>query len=187
MPGAKTADNRRKALHLLREIGQTVGIALVIVLATRAWVAESYWIPTVSMEPTLRVNDRFMARKLMYNLDRIKHGDIVVFYSPLEPHKKLIKRVIGLPNEEITIRHGQVYINGQPTRESYTKYVDESRRGFPRDDLGPIIVPAQMLFVMGDNRDNSYDSRFWGFLPAENVIGKALIRYWPLWRATVFP
>jgi signal peptidase I len=139
------------------------------------------------MEPTIHINDRFIARKLLYDLEAVERGDIVVFRSVLDPKEELVKRVVALPHEEIWIHRGQVYIDRQPLQEPYIQHIDPVRGGFPRDELGPIVVPPQMLFVMGDNRDDSFDSRFWGFLPADNVIGEAVVRYWPPWRVALFP
>jgi signal peptidase I len=124
------------------------------------------------MEPTLKVGDRLYIEKLT---EEVKRGDIIVFKSTPESNlnEDLIKRVIGLPGETVEVKDGIVYIDGQPLDEPY-----EAEK--PDKDFAPLKVPEGQLFVMGDNRNNSFDSRGWGTLPKENVIGKAIIKYYPL-------
>lgn len=154
----------------------TIVIAVCLSLGIRTYVAEAMWIPSESMAPTLKIGDHLLIDKLLYKISGIKRGDIIVFNPPQAANlddKVLIKRVIALPGETIAIKNGLVYINGMPLNEPYI---------FEKaiHDFGPYIVPNDAVFVMGDNRNNSYDSRSWGALPVNNIIGKAELRYYPL-------
>lgn len=153
----------------------TVVIALVLSLTVHTYVAEGRWIPSESMVPTLKVHDRLIVDKVSYKIHDINRGDIVVFTPPPAVHKNddLIKRVIGLPGETVLMKDGLVYIDGSPLTEEYA--VEKNKSNF-----GPFKVPEDCVFVMGDNRDNSYDSRFWGPLPVKNILGRAAFRYYPL-------
>ncbi len=160
------------------EVLQTIGLSVVLAFGIRHFVAEARYIPSGSMLPTLEVNDRLVVEKISYRFNAPERGDIVVFWPPdsLTPPGKrrdaFIKRVIGLPGEEVTIRDGQVFINGEALVEDYIQA--------PPDYLwGPERVPEDHYLVLGDNRNSSYDSHAWGFLPAENIIGKATVRFWP--------
>ncbi|HHJ00597.1 MAG TPA: signal peptidase I, partial [Candidatus Aerophobetes bacterium] len=104
---------------------------------------------------------------------------------PLNPRKDFVKRVIGLPEDEIEIKDKKVYVNGKLLTESYVMHEDLRERGFPRDEYGPVQVPDNSLFVLGDNRDTSDDSRYWGFVPAENIIARAFLVYWPPWHVKI--
>lgn len=140
-------------------------------------VAEARYIPSGNMEPTLQINDRLIINKWSYYFQDPQRGDIVVFY-PTETLKQqnfkdaFIKRIIGMPGDKVEIKDGQVYINDQPLAETYIKEP-------PDYTFEPVTVPPDSYFVLGDNRNNSYDSRYWGFVPRENIIGKAVKRYWP--------
>jgi signal peptidase I len=155
---------------------KTVGLSLMFAFGFRTLVAESRYVASGSMLPTLEVNDRLLIDKLSYRWSNPERGDIVVF-SPTEALKQqnvkdtLIKRVIGLPGEKVEIKAGRVYINDRVLRE---KYIVEKLAY----QWGPVTVPANSYLVMGDNRDNSYDGRYWGFVPRENIIGKAVVRFW---------
>lgn len=159
----------------------TLVFALILALVIRTFVAEARWIPSESMLPTLNIGDRLIIDKVSFHISGIKRGDIIVFKAP--PASKLddvlIKRVIGLPGDNVTIKSGLVYINHQPIDEPY-----EMEK--PRGDYEALTVPENSLFVMGDNRNNSFDSRFWGVVPEELIIGKALARYYPFTNATFF-
>lgn len=159
---------------ILREWVITIVIAVVLSLVVRTYIAEARWIPSESMLPTLKVGDHLVIDKAYYRLNGIDRGDIVVFQAPptAQGEDDLIKRVIGLPGEKIAIKEGIVYINDQPLDESY---IFEK----PNTDFKAINIPENKVFVMGDNRNNSYDSRYWGTLPMENIIGKAIILYYP--------
>ena len=158
----------------------TLAIALILALLIRGYLAESRYIPSVSMEPTLTPGDRIVVEKLSYRFHPPQPGDIVVFHTPLplqaigyEPEQAFIKRVIGVAGQTVAVKGGRVYRDGQPIIENY---IAEA----PQYNLEEITVPEGMLFVMGDNRNNSNDSHIWGFLPLPNLIGRANLRFWPL-------
>lgn len=161
--------------------GVTLVFAVLLALGIRAYVAEARWIPSESMLPTLKIGDRLIIDKVSFHFSGISRGDMIVFEAP--PASKLeevlIKRVIGLPGDTVAIENGLVYINGQPLDEPY-----ELEK--PRGDYKAITVPENSLFVMGDNRNNSYDSRFWGVVSEELIIGKAVARFYPFSNATFF-
>jgi signal peptidase I len=155
---------------------KTVGLSLVFAFGIRTLVAEPRYVASGSMLPTLEINDRLMVDKLSYHWSNPERGDIIVF-SPTETLKRqnlkdtFIKRLIGLPGEKVEIKEGRVYINDQLLRE---KYIAEKLIY----QWGPVTVPPNSYLVMGDNRDNSYDGRYWGFVPRDNIIGKAVVRFW---------
>ncbi|HEX3033282.1 MAG TPA: signal peptidase I [Bacillota bacterium] len=158
----------------------TLAVAIVLALVIKTYVAEARWIPSGSMEPTLQIGDYLIVDKLYVKYSGIDRKDIVVFNPPAESDKQevMIKRVIGLPGDEILIKEGIVYANGKPLEEPY-----EMEK--PRADFGPVKVPAGSYFLMGDNRNNSYDSRFWGVVPQKNIIGRAVVKYFPFNHAKV--
>jgi len=158
-----------------RETIETVLWALVLALILRYFVVQAFWIPSGSMIPTLVPGDRVLVSKFWYHFQPPKRGQIVVFKYPLDPKRDFIKRVIGLPGEVVSMEEGVVYIDGEPLAEPYVKNHDSF-------NMKPVKVPENAYFVMGDNRPNSQDSRFWGFVPKENLIGPAFFRYWPLSR-----
>ncbi|MBC7190431.1 signal peptidase I [Candidatus Aerophobetes bacterium] len=169
----------------VREIIETLVIALVIAFLVRTFIVQTFWIPSGSMEPTLLVGDRIMAYKIFYGIDKAQRGDIVIFKFPLDPHKDFVKRVIALPGETVEIKDKKVYINGKRLFEPYAFYSEKRNIGFPRDEYGPVKVPPDSLFVLGDNRDSSEDSRYWGYVPKENIVGKVFLIYWPPWRIKI--
>ncbi|MDX2097548.1 MAG: signal peptidase I [Leptolyngbyaceae cyanobacterium bins.59] len=156
---------------------KTIGLSIVLALGIRTFVAEARWIPSGSMEPTLQVDDRLIVDKLSYRFNSPQRGDIVVF-APTDTLREqkfkdaFIKRVIGLPGEKVEIKGGRVYINGKPIREQYI--ADR-----PTYSWGPEVVPPNSYLVLGDNRNNSYDSHYWGFVPRDRIIGRAVVRFWP--------
>lgn len=163
-----------------RENVQIVAIALVLALVIRLFIAEPRYIPSDSMVPTLHIGDRLVVEKVSYFFRPPATGDIVVFDPPPQlqelgyaPDKAFIKRVIGTPGDVVQIENGTVYLNGQPLHEDY---IAEP----PAYDLLPVQVPDNEYFVMGDNRNNSNDSHVWGFLPKENIIGRAVFRFYPI-------
>ena len=158
-----------------RETIETVLWALVLALILRYFVVQAFWIPSGSMIPTLIPGDRVLVSKFWYHFQPPKRGQIIVFKYPLDPKRDFIKRVIGHPGEVVSLEEGVVYIDGEPLAEPYVKNHDSY-------NMEPIKVPEKSYFVMGDNRPNSQDSRFWGFVPKENLIGPAFFRYWPLSR-----
>ena len=159
------------------EVAKTLATAAVLAFGIRTFVAEARYIPSASMQPTLQINDRLIIEKMSYRFTEPQRGDVVVF----EPTDILvrqnykdafIKRVIGLPGETIEVKGGIVYVDGNSIQE---KYIAEE----PNYNYGPEKVPADSYLVLGDNRNNSYDSHYWGFVPSDKLIGKALVRFWP--------
>lgn len=167
----------KKEENALVEIIKTLGTAAILAFGIRAFVAEARYIPSSSMEPTLQINDRLIIEKISYRFHSPERGDVVVF-SPTAKLKEqnfkdaFIKRVIGLPGETVEVKGGKVYINGQALREKYIEQV-------PEYQYGPVVVPEGQYLVLGDNRNNSYDSHYWGFVPKDNLIGRAMVRFWP--------
>lgn len=175
-------DNNSRQEHessWIGELGRTIGLSIILALGIRTFVAEARWIPSESMVPTLQKYDKLIVDKLSYHFTDPQRGDIVVF-SPTDNIKKdnpdlkdaFIKRVIGLPGDKVEVKGGRVYINDQPRRENY---IEEK----PQYQYGPVTVPADSYLVLGDNRNNSYDSHFWGFVPRDHIIGHAIVRFWP--------
>jgi signal peptidase I len=175
---------RRAAAHLRRQVVEWVlliGLAVVIALVVKAFLIQAFYIPTGSMEPTLDVNDRVLVNKLAYRLGDPERGDIIVFDAPREARtddvQELIKRVIGLPGETIESRDGRIYIDGQLLEEPYLTDVNRDNLGEP---IAPIVIPEGQYFVMGDNRSNSQDSRFFGTISEDDIVGRAFVRIWPI-------
>ena len=159
------------------EAAKTIVTAAILAFGIRTFVAEARYIPSSSMEPTLLINDRLIIEKISYHLHDPKRGDIVVF----NPTKALqernfkdafIKRVIGLPGDTIQVKNGIVYVNGGALSENYIAQK-------PEYNYGPVTVPPGQYLVLGDNRNNSYDSHYWGFVPKDKFIGRAFVRFWP--------
>ena len=140
----------------------------------RPFVMEAFWIPSGSMIPTLQVNDRVLGNKFIYRFTEPERGDVVVFESVESSDQDLIKRVVGLPGDEIAVRSGKLFVNGEPQKEPYTNTKLPDRSFFARTK-----VPKDHVFVMGDNRANSADSRVFGPLPEKNIEGEAFLRFWP--------
>lgn len=197
------AAEQRGWLWQQRENIMTVAFALVLAFGIRTFIAEARWIPTESMVPTLEVGDRLVVEKISYRFGDPQRGDIVVFYPPRTDRKDAyIKRLIGLPGDRVEIRLNEgVYINGELIEETYINelpntsgYADDIRTlndltwypHAPEDGDEPIEVPSGHYFVLGDNRNNSQDSHVWGFLPAENIIGRTVFRFWPIPRVSGF-
>ena len=183
----------------VREYFESIVIAVILALFIRTFVVQAFKIPTGSMEENLLIGDHLLENKFIVGptatgLERallpvtsIKRGDVIVFKYPEEPDRDFIKRVIGLPGEAIEVREKKVYVNGRALDEPYAHYLlpvstpsefHEVTSFDVRERYGPVTVPPDHYFVMGDNRDNSQDSRYWGFLPRDFVKGKALIIYW---------
>lgn len=147
--------------------------AAVLSLIIITFVVQAFYIPSGSMEPTLMVNDRILVAKFLYRFEPIARGDVIVFRYPLNPQRDFVKRVIGLPGNQAQLKEGVVYIDGQRISEKgYTIKPDYG-------NYGPVTVPRGDYFVLGDNRNNSEDSRFFGYVPRANIIGKAIFIYWP--------
>lgn len=176
--GVLPASWRRSVLETLDATIFAAVLSLVII----TFVVQAFYIPSGSMEPTLQVGDRILVSKFSYRLGPIRRGDIIVFRFPLSPTRDFVKRVVALPGETVELREGLVLINGKPLSELYPTPLPGGERACT-SSYGPKRVPEGQYFVLGDNRCNSEDSRFFGFVPAQNVVGKALLIYWPLQRA----
>jgi len=178
LPGNGT-DSGSQPWQKIWENIRVLAIALGIAFLIRAFLAEPRYIPSDSMLPTLEVGDRVVVEKISYHFHPPTQGDIIVFEPPpqlqllgYKPNQAFIKREIGEPQQTVTVQNHQVYINDIPLTENY---IAEP----PNYELSPVTVPEGGLFVMGDNRNNSNDSHIWGFLPQQNVIGRAVFRFWP--------
>ena len=161
---------------------ETIVVALVLALIIRAFFLQVFWIPSGSMEPTLDIGDRIVVNKVVYNFRHPRRFEIIVFRAvPAmgEEKKDLIKRVVGLPGETLEVKDGAININGQVVAENHTMNQDYA-------NYGPVTIPDDSYFVMGDNRPASADSRYWGFLPKKKIIGKAFLRLWPLTKFGLF-
>ncbi len=177
----------------LRENVEAIVVAIILALFIRTFVVQAFKIPSGSMKETLQIGDHILVSKFIYGVKLpfvnktiipIKdpdREDIVVFKFPEDPDKDFIKRVVGLPGDVIEIRDKRLYVNQKPLKGDYAVYKESHiiPPGMqPRDNFGPETVPPNSLFVMGDNRDHSYDSRFWGFVGMEALRGKAFMIYW---------
>ncbi|QOV22105.1 signal peptidase I [Anabaenopsis elenkinii] len=182
----------------LAELARTVVLSIVLALSIRTFVAEARWIPSGSMEPTLNGTpdqwkaDKIIVDKLKYRFSQPQRGDIVVF-SPTktlqeeEYNDAFIKRIVALPEEKVELKDGQVYINNQPLEEinylspTQRTEIDVCMSASQQAYLAqPQTIPPDSYLVLGDNRNSSYDSRCWGVVPRENIIGRAVLRFWPL-------
>ena len=160
-----------------RETIETVLWALVLALILRTFIIQAFWIPSGSMIPTLEPGDRVLVLKFWYSLPRMepKRGQIAVFKYPVDPRRDFVKRIIGLPGDTVEIKQGIVFVNGNEIIEPYVKNPDSYY-------MDPLVVPDRSYFCLGDNRPNSQDGRFWGFVPRNFFRGPAVFRYWPLSR-----
>ncbi|MFC1798191.1 signal peptidase I [Thermodesulfobacteriota bacterium] len=190
-PLEKEEQNKKKSS--LRENIEAIVIAVILALFIRTFIVQAFKIPSGSMKPTLLIGDHILVNKFIYGIKipfwrktivpikDPKRGDIVVFKFPEDPSKDFIKRVIGIAGDVVEIRDKKVYINHKPFDDKYGFYQESPTRvtGLSaQDNFGPVTVPKDMFFVMGDNRDHSYDSRFWGFVELDALKGKAFIVYW---------
>jgi signal peptidase I len=180
---------------VLREYTESLVIAIVLALFVRTWVFQAFKIPTGSMEHNLLIGDHLIVNKMIFapvlsGFERailpdrpIQRRDIIVFKYPKDPDRDFIKRVIGLPGDRVELHRKTVYVNGQPLTEPYAEFLEPPSTSGPphvddvREEYGPVTVPTDQYFMMGDNRDNSEDGRYWGFLPASYVKGEALFIY----------
>lgn len=183
-PGGKSRRSRSSVRNVIEWIA-IIAAALIVAVIIKTFLLQAFYIPSESMEPTLKPQDRVLVNKLSYKLHAVHRGDIVVFKRPPSEAgdptiKDLIKRVIGLPGETIEERGGQVYINGQELKEPYLP------AGTVTNTLPPTKVGPGQYFVMGDNRTNSKDSRFIGTIPRSLIVGRAFIRVWPLSKIRLF-
>ncbi|MBQ7456400.1 MAG: signal peptidase I [Desulfovibrio sp.] len=178
-------DKKEKNKSVIRDFIEAIGIALILAIIIRTFVIQAFKIPSESMLDTLLVGDQLIATKFAYGLkypfthkyiyrgDDPKRGDIIIFEYPENPDIDFIKRVIGVPGDVIEVRDKQLYRNGEPVKESYVIFKEPDQIRPVRDNFGPITVPKGEYFVMGDNRDNSHDSRFWGCIKREAIRAKA--------------
>jgi len=175
----------------IKEYVEPIFIAVLIALLIRTLFLQAFKIPSGSMEPTLRIGDYLLVNEFIYGIripytgirlfpyEKPKRGDVIVFIYPVDPSKDFIKRVIGTEGERVQILHDKIYINDKPIPDPWGHFKKEGPMEHLRgtQNFGPVVVPKDSFFVMGDNRDNSADSRFWGFVPIKDVLGKAFIIY----------
>ncbi|MGI6449355.1 MAG: signal peptidase I [Desulfitobacteriia bacterium] len=152
-----------------------IAVAFVLSIVIRNFVIDTRIVPTGSMLPTIQLQDRLIVDRIFYKFDSFQRGDIIVFEAPESAQEDLdlVKRLIGLPGEKVEIKNGKVFINDQALYEPYI-------RETPDYDYGPVTVPPNSYFMLGDNRRESKDSHIWGFLPKDKILGKVWVRYWPL-------
>ncbi len=195
---------KEKRKSNIRETIEVLVTAFLLAMLIRAFLIQAFYIPSSSMVPTLKIGDRLFVGRFIYWFARPQRGDIIVFRGPgspekpflirkvaptvsiltfgqidLDPHKDYIKRVIALEGDTVKVEESTVYVNNQPLDEPYLK------EEMTREEYGPRKVPPDCLFVLGDNRNRSKDSRYWGFLSLKEVQGKALFTFWPLWRINI--
>ena len=196
----KEPKSKLRKKSVFREYAEAAAIAVILALFIRTFVVQAFKIPSGSMEPTLLIGDHILVNKFIYGikipfLDTTlipisdpERDDVIVFIYPVDKSKDFIKRVIGLPGDKVEMKKQKIFINGELFEDKHGVFSlnPSSDRGLVREgsDFGPVIVSEGHLFVMGDNRDHSYDSRFWGFVPLDAVKGKAFIIYWswPHWK-----
>jgi signal peptidase I len=170
----------------VREYFESFAITAIIALFATTFTIQAFKIPTGSMESNLLIGDHLLVNKFIYGinsgfLSKIlpyrdpKRGDIIVFKYPGGVETAYVKRLIGMPGDTVEVKNRTVFVNGQPLKENYTQYNETI---VYRDPYGPTVIPQGHYFAMGDNRDNSADSRSWGFVPRNYILGKALVIYW---------
>ncbi len=194
--------SENKSKGIVREYVEAIVIAVLLALFIRTFVVQAFKIPSGSMLPTLQIGDHLLVNKFIYGLKipfsgtllvpfkTPDHGDIIVFKYPEDRKIDYIKRVVAVPGDKIEIRDKKVYINGKAIKQDYAHFSDNNiipknlrdpriyKTGPNKDNFKSLTIPEGKWFVMGDNRDNSYDSRFWGFVDRDDVLGKAMIIYW---------
>ncbi len=194
---AEAVEPKRRRKSAVREYAEAIGVAVILALVIRALVVQAFTIPSGSMMDTLLVGDYILVNKFLYGaelpwvewhapgLRAPQRGDIVVFKYPQDEKRDFIKRIVGTPGDRIQIRGHRVFVNGTPLTEPYTKFADAALARPGSDSYcgyaygcEPTVVPPDSYFVMGDNRDNSQDSRYWGFVRLDKIKGKAFLIYW---------
>ncbi len=171
----------KKGKSAFREYTEAIIIALVLALIIRTFIVQAFKIPSGSMLPTLQIGDHILVNKFIFHFTSPKRGDIIVFKYPKDEGRDFIKRIVAVPGDKLEVRDKQVFLNDRPLEEAYAVHADPSTQDqsfSPRDFFGPVIIPAGNYFMMGDNRDHSMDSRFWGFLHQKKIRGKAFLIYW---------
>ncbi|MEN2983516.1 MAG: signal peptidase I [Dictyoglomaceae bacterium] len=159
---------------------ETILFAFILAFLIKSFILQISYIPTGSMIPTLNDGEAVLVVRIPYYFREPVRGEVIVFKYPLDPSKEYVKRLIGLPGDTVEIKKGNVYINGKLLEENYVKRKSD-------DNYGPIKVPKDSYFVLGDNRPVSVDSRYWGFVPKKNLVGKAILLLWPPQRIQVIP
>lgn len=177
----------------LWEYTKAIGTALILALIIRAYVIQAFKIPSGSMLQTLLIGDHILVNKFIYGIkipfsdkrilaiDTPQRGDIIVFKYPEDPDRDFIKRIIAVEGDIIEGKNKLIFVNGKHLVEPYVRFTDMNIRPGtlePRDNFGPLLIPKNKYFVMGDNRDQSYDSRYWGYVDIKDIKGKAFIIYW---------
>ncbi len=189
-PSRQVQTSKQKSVT--REYAEALAVALLLAFFIRSFIVQAFKIPSGSMLPTLQIGDHILVSKFLYGLrlpypvettlwewGQPSRGDVIVFIYPRDRSKDFIKRVIALAGDSVEIRHKGVYINGTKVDDLHATFKSgEQEIPGPRDNLGPLTVPPHKLFVMGDNRDESHDGRFWGFVDLDDVKGKAFLIYW---------
>lgn len=185
--------SRKSQKSVVREYTEAIIIAVLLAVFIRSFVVQAFKIPSGSMLATLQIGDHLLVNKFIYGIKLPLTGsvlipwqdpdrdDVVVFKFPKDRSLDYIKRVVGVAGDTIEVRDKQLYVNGEANINPHAHNTDQDiikASVGPRDNMGPVKVPEGYIFVMGDNRDNSYDSRFWGFVPLQDVLGKAMILYW---------
>ncbi|RMD83149.1 MAG: signal peptidase I [Candidatus Dadabacteria bacterium] len=192
MRNQRAGGHNERQRSIWREYAEALGMAILLALFIRTFIVQAFKIPSGSMLPTLQVGDHLLVNKFIYGVripllgkrlfafHQPERGDVIVFIYPQDRSKDFIKRVIGLPGERVEIKNKVVYINGKkiPDPHAYYQPIDPRLARRPRDNFGPYEVPPGHVFVLGDNRDHSHDSRFWGSVPINDILGKAFILYW---------
>ena len=169
----KKRDIKKGKKSMIRELLETVISAGIIAFVIITFIGQVTVVRGASMEPTLHDNERLIANKISYRFESPERGEIIIFRPPLEIKRNYIKRIIGVPGDKIEITNGEIFLNDEKLQESYVKNVSH-------ENMSPTIVPDSSFFVLGDNRPNSSDSRYWGFVPRKNVVGRAWLIFWPL-------
>jgi len=182
-----------KKKSLFREYAESIIIAVLLAMVIRTYLVQAFKIPSGSMEDTLAIGDHLLVNKFIYGTKlpfsdkRIltvrdpRRGDVIVFEYPEDPSKDFIKRVIGTPGDVVEEKDKKLFVNGKPYVNPHEVHKEKDiipKEMNPRDTFGPVTVPPNSYFVMGDNRDRSYDSRFWGFVSRDKIKGLAFIKYW---------
>jgi signal peptidase I len=188
MTHSEAALGQRPSKGRLRENIEALVIAVILALFIRAFIVQAFKIPSGSMKNTLLIGDYILVNKFIYGvkipftditlipIKNPQRGDVIVFKYPEDPSKDFIKRVVGIPGDTVEVKNKRVYVNGEPQKDDFVIHTKPFLT--PGDNFGPVEVPSGKLFVMGDNRDESNDSRYWGFVDYGAVRGKAFIIYW---------
>jgi signal peptidase I len=189
----ESAPKAVKPKHIVREYAESIIIAVLLALVIRTFIVQAFKIPSGSMEDTLAIGDHILVNKFIYGskipftdgrvlkLRDPHQGDVIVFQYPEDPSKDFIKRVVGVPGDVVEVKHKRVFVNGKlyaNPHEVHKESEEIPKEANPRDNKDAVTVPPNSYFVMGDNRDRSYDSRFWGFVTTDRIKGLAFIKYW---------